>query len=86
MTPRRSRLEVVPTATRSKLPLFARPHFVRHVAANGETTWHSQNYSTRAGAVRGARSAADPSGLWVHVLDDSDPTRTIRTYPPRGTR
>jgi hypothetical protein len=88
MTARRSRIEVVPTdtQTRPRLPLSARKHFVRHIAGNGEPTWHSQSYSTRAGAVRGARSAADPSGLWVHVLDDENPPRIIRTYPPRGTR
>ena len=84
MTPRRDRLEVFPARHHVKgLSLFARPHFVRRIAANGRTLHHSQGYATRRGAVRAARRAGDEAGLWVHVLDSDTPPRSIRTYPPR---
>jgi hypothetical protein len=86
MTTRRDHLEVRPVDAKSLRPLFARPHFVRRVAANGRTLHHSQGYATRRGAVRAARRAGDEAGLWVHVLDGDTPPRTIRTYPPRVTR
>ena len=86
MTTRRDHLEVRPVDAKSLRPLFARPHFVRRVAANGRTMHHSQGYATRRGAVRAARRAGDEAGLWVHVLDGDTPPRTIRTYPPRVTR
>ena len=83
MTTRRDRLEVRPVNGKSMRPLFARPHYVRRIAANGRTLHHSQGYATRRGAVRAARRAGDEAGLWVRVLDGDTPPRTIRTYPPR---
>ena len=82
-TPRPGHLQVRPVAGKSLRPLFARPHYVRRIAANGRTLHHSQGYATRRGAVRAARRAGDEAGLWVHVLDSDTPPRTIRTYPPR---
>lgn len=84
MTPRRDRMEVAPAGIVPGLPLSLRPHFVRRVDGwNGKTEHHSQGYATRWGAVRAARKAADEAGMWVHVLDNDTPPRTIRTYPPR---
>ena len=94
-TPRPGHLQVRPVAGKSMRPLFARPHYVRRIAANGRTLHHSQGYAwaasgipssryaTRRGAVRAARRAGDEAGLWVHVLDSDTPPRAIRTYPPR---
>jgi hypothetical protein len=77
------RLEVSPARVAPDMPVFFRPHFICHLDAANVSTDVGKR-ATRWGAVRAARKAAGP--LWVHVLDDSDPTRTIRTYPPRGTR
>ena len=66
MTTRRDRLEVLPARHHVKgLPLFARPHYVRRVAANGAILWHTEAYSNRRNAVRAAEERAE--GLWVHV-------------------
>ena len=87
MTTRPDRLEVFPARSTAKhVPPSLHPHFVRRVAGNGLTLHHSQGYATRWGAVRAARKAGAEVGLWVHVLDNDTPPRTIRTYPPKATR
>ena len=40
---------------RKDLAPSKRPHYVREVAANGQTVWHSEAYATRANARRAAR-------------------------------
>jgi hypothetical protein len=69
MTTRRDRLEVLPVSEkRSIRPLFARPHYVRRVSANGvDVLWHTEAYSSRANAVRSASHHGERDGLWVHI-------------------
>ena len=67
MTTRRDHLEVRPVDAKSLRPLFARPHYVRRVAANGNVLWHTEAYSNRRNAVRSAEVHAERDGLWVHV-------------------
>ena len=67
MTTRRDRLEVRPVNGKSMRPLFARPHYVRRVAGNGEVAWVSEGYSNRRNAVRSAEVHAERDGMWVHV-------------------
>ena len=67
MTTRRDRLEVRPVDAKSLRPLFARPHYVRRVAANGNVLWHTEGYSNRRNAVRSAEVHAERDGMWVHV-------------------
>ena len=45
MTTHRDHLEVRPVDAKSLRPLFARPHYVRRVAANGNVLWHTEGYS-----------------------------------------
>ncbi len=79
MTTRRDRLEVLPARHHVKgLPLFARPHYVRRVAANGAILWHTEAYSNRRNAVRAAEERAE--GLWVHVYGDAG--RILRMIEP----
>lgn len=80
-----ARIEVVPVANGSPLlPLWARRHFTRRIAGNGQTEWHSmgrgKGYATRAGAIAAAKHAAASNGLWVHVLDEHG--RTLRMIEP----
>ena len=37
------------------VPPSGLPHYLREVAANGQTVWHSEAYATRANARRAAR-------------------------------
>ncbi len=85
MTTRRDHLEVRPVDAKSLRPLFARPHYVRRVAANGNVLWHTEAYSNRRNAVRSAEVHAERDGLWVHVyglldvwLSMVEPTRWDR--------
>ena len=79
MTTRRDRLEVFPARHHVKgLPLFARPHYVRRVAANGAILWHTEAYSNRRNADRAAEERAE--GLWVHVYGDAG--RILRMIEP----
>lgn len=66
-TPRPGHLQVRPVAGKSLRPLFARPHYVRRVAANGAILWHTEAYSNRRNAVRSAEVHAERDGMWVHV-------------------
>jgi hypothetical protein len=67
-TARRDKLEVRPVSeARSWRPLFARPHYVRRVAGNGEPLWHTEGYSSRSNAVRSASVHGERDGLWVHI-------------------
>lgn len=77
-TPRPGHLQVRPVAGKSLRPLFARPHYVRRVAANGNVLWHTEGYSNRRNAVRAAEERAE--GLWVHVYGDAG--RILRMIEP----
>ena len=55
MSKRTPRIEVVPIGGPASP---SRPHFWRLIAANGETVCHSESYTNRRGALRGARSIA----------------------------
>ena len=50
-----ARIEVRPVDGRDAGPPSSRQHYLRHVAANGETLWHSEAYATRSNARRAAR-------------------------------
>ena len=77
-TPRPGHLQVRPVAGKSLRPLFARPHYVRRVAANGNVLWHTEGYSNRRNAVRAAGERTE--GLWVHVYGDAG--RILRMIEP----
>jgi len=66
MSKRTARIELAPAdvlyAFSTPKP-SARPHFLRLVAANGETLAHSENYSTRANARRASLA-------WVAAFRD----------------
>ena len=74
----RDRIEVRPVANGAPLlPLWARKHYTRRVAANGRVEWSGEQYATRASAVRAARKAAGPERLWVHIIDDTGRIRRM---------
>lgn len=76
-------VQVLPTDTPSRLPLWARKHFIRCVATNGRTLWHSEPYATRGGAVRAAKVAAGDR-VRIHVIDGGD--RIVRVIFPKVDR
>ena len=77
-TPRPGHLQVRPVDGKSLRPLFARPHYVRRVVANGAILWHTEAYSNRRNAVRAAEERAE--GLWVHIYGDAG--RVLRMIEP----
>lgn len=67
MSKRTARIELVPATVSVNTTLLLapsqRPHFLRLVAANGETLAHTENYSTRSNARRASLA-------WVAAFRD----------------